>query len=286
MKVNEKFSEFTYGFALVNELTKVLPCKAVPLFPSLREEGKTGGGYDVRIEEDKGTILHLQFKLSKQLNRRNAREYKLPGHSLGLPYYRFEVMSNRLSRQHCSLLALEVQHPQTFYVAPSYHLTTEINTYWNSAEVAKHSVFIKPSSIGKLPDGSPHSICFDNSSIANSQAFLFSHPKEIQVHSHKDFSEGITSQVNEESELALSINHILRSYAEVVKSMEYPQIHQPSHDHFEEKVPLLSERIDDRKREKIIENLLDPPEGTDPLKLVAEVSFFVFGVQAVAVIQD
>jgi hypothetical protein len=43
------FSEFTYGFSLVSELASALGCAAVPIFPSLIEEGKDGGGYDVEM---------------------------------------------------------------------------------------------------------------------------------------------------------------------------------------------------------------------------------------------
>ena len=37
-----EFSEFTFGFSLVNELASALSCAAVPIFPSLLEEGKEG----------------------------------------------------------------------------------------------------------------------------------------------------------------------------------------------------------------------------------------------------
>jgi hypothetical protein len=42
-------SEFSYGFALVNELLKLTGYgfNAVPVFPSLYQEGQTGGGFDV-----------------------------------------------------------------------------------------------------------------------------------------------------------------------------------------------------------------------------------------------
>ena len=61
--MNAQFSEFTYGFSLVSELAKTLACTAVPIFPSLIEEGKMGGGYDAKLLSKKGTILNLQFKL-------------------------------------------------------------------------------------------------------------------------------------------------------------------------------------------------------------------------------
>lgn len=38
-------SEFSYGFALTNELVGWVNLRAAPDFPSLIEEGKPGGGY-------------------------------------------------------------------------------------------------------------------------------------------------------------------------------------------------------------------------------------------------
>ena len=35
-----EFSEFTYGFSLVNELAKTLPCTAVPIFPAYSRKEK------------------------------------------------------------------------------------------------------------------------------------------------------------------------------------------------------------------------------------------------------
>ena len=74
-----EFSEFTYGLSLVNELTKTLTCTAVPIFPSLIEEGKKGGGYDAKLLSKRGTILNLQFKLSDWMKGSNAREHRISG---------------------------------------------------------------------------------------------------------------------------------------------------------------------------------------------------------------
>ena len=178
-----EFSEFTYGFSLVNELANALSCTAVPIFPSLLEEGKEGGGYDAKLLSKKGTILYLQFKLSDLMKMRSTREYKIPGHNLSLPYYRFEIMSERISEQHSLLLALEKIEPLTFYVAPIFHLSGEINAHWSSGSVTQHSVFVKPSSIGDLPDHNPHRVCFDAASIAKNQAYFFSELQEAEVSS-------------------------------------------------------------------------------------------------------
>ncbi len=71
------FSEFTYGFSLVNELANTLSCTAVPIFPNMVEEGREGGGYDVKLLSGQGKILNFQFKLSERMKPRNSSEYKI-----------------------------------------------------------------------------------------------------------------------------------------------------------------------------------------------------------------
>ena len=214
-----EFSEFTYGFSLVNELAKALSCTAVPIFPSLPEEGKEGGGYDVKLLSKEGKILNLQFKLSDWMKKRNAREYKIPRHSLSLPYYRFEITSERFSEQHSLLLSLEEIEPLTFYAAPVFHLSDEINAYWDSSSVTQNSVFVKPSSIGTLPDPNPHRVCFDATSIAKKQAYFFSEPQEIEVFPFKSFSDLVIAEVVQETDtLEKSISRAREQYATAIEN--------------------------------------------------------------------
>src|ERR1700690_2714236 len=65
-----QFSEFSFGYALTDNLVnKVLTgSKGVPVFPSLQEEGKQGGGYDVKIPL-RSAPLFLQFKLPQIVRR-------------------------------------------------------------------------------------------------------------------------------------------------------------------------------------------------------------------------
>jgi hypothetical protein len=172
-----EFSEFTYGFSLVNELAKAISLTAVPIFPSLLEEGKKGGGYDAKLKGKSGILLNLQFKLSDWMKATHAREFRIPGHSMTLPYYRFEITSQRVSEQQSLFLALEAIEPFTFYAAPAFHTIDEINSLWLSTAVAKNSVYMKPSAIGGLPDLRPHRVCFDNSLKAKAKAYFFVTPK-------------------------------------------------------------------------------------------------------------
>ena len=130
-------------------------------------------------------------KLSDCMKARGAREYKTPGHSLSLPYYRFEITSERISNQHSLLLSLQDTQPLTFYVVPAFHRNDEINEYWSSDSVTQNSVFVRPRSIGDLPDLNPHRVCFDVASIKNKQAYFFSEPQEIEVFPFQSFSDSL-----------------------------------------------------------------------------------------------
>lgn len=190
-----EFSEFTYGFSLVNELAKAISLTAVPIFPSLLEEGKKGGGYDAKLKGKTGIILNLQFKLSDWMKASSAREIGIPGHTMTLPYYRFEITSKRVSEQQSLLLALEAIEPFTYYAAPVFHTNEEINTHWLLSAVAKNSVYVKPSSIGVLPDLKPHRVCFDNALKSRGKAYFFSEPQEIEIDEFARFADHLAKAV-------------------------------------------------------------------------------------------
>jgi hypothetical protein len=98
-------SEFSYGYALTESMVATAPSgvSAAPLFPSLQEEGATGGGYDVQIPFV-NAIIFLQFKLSDCMIRSSAFECK--EHHLEAPFYRMHLRSRRHSQQHDLLLDL------------------------------------------------------------------------------------------------------------------------------------------------------------------------------------
>ena len=56
-------SEFSYGYALTNELINLhgIGTSTGPVCPSLYDEGKSGGGWDVKLNSG-GVPLFLQFK--------------------------------------------------------------------------------------------------------------------------------------------------------------------------------------------------------------------------------
>jgi len=93
-----EFSEFTYGYVLIEELSQRYHFKSAPIFPSLREEG-TVGGYDSQIKIG-GIPFFIQFKRSDYLSRKNAKYYR----RFGSTYFRFNLHALKYSKQHDLLL--------------------------------------------------------------------------------------------------------------------------------------------------------------------------------------
>ena len=157
-----EMSEFSYGFAFTSELVSSLGSHllAAPQFPSLQQEGKPGGGYDVKI--DYGLPLFLQFKLSHHLTRTNSKEYRL----MGGAYYRWHMHALRHSAQHGLLLDLESKGHDVFYIAPVFHQTAELNTHYLAGSIVDESAAFRPGEIGPLPDDQEHYVVFNNRPLA------------------------------------------------------------------------------------------------------------------------
>ena len=288
-----EFSEFTYGYSLVHELVDSLSCTAVPIFPSLIEEGKKGGGYDAKLLSKKGKLLYLQFKLSDWMKARNAREYKIRGHSLSLPYYRFEITSRRISKQHKLLLALESVEPLTFYAAPAFHLIEEINAHWNQSSATPNSVFVKPRSIGNLYDYYTHRVCFDATLMRNNRAYLFSDPQEIEVLPFQSLLDHLIAEVD--GEIDTLENSFIRAREQFVpaieKALAMGQEHVLRVEDPDES--LLTLEIESSQLQKQLDYDLwrleqiasEPADGVNLLRQIAEISSVIFGSQAIALVK-
>ena len=287
-----EFSEFTYGFSLVNELAKTLSCTAAPILPSLIEEGEKGGGYDAKLLSKRGTILNLQFKLSDYMVAANAREFRIPGHSISLPYYRFGITSARISEQHSLLLELEDIQPLTFYVAPVFHLNGEINSYWNSDSVTQNSVFVRPSSIGDLPDIYPHTVCFDDSAIERNQAYRFSNPQNIDILSFQSFSKSVIAEVGRATEpLEGAISRVLEQYESAIRNTQQRKRNRTAelmigYDLSPSLIPYSPESQDPLEQSlSRLEDILSQP-AHDLFRQIAQISTGIFGTQAIAVVES
>jgi hypothetical protein len=166
-------SEFSYGYALTEELATgpLGPLKAAPVFPSLLQEGKSGGGYDVKLPFA-GVPLFLQFKVAHWMERSSALEWaRMKG-----PYYRMHLRSVRHSRQHDLLRNLEKGGQLVYYAAPEFHESEVLNDAYLKRQVVARSAFFRPGDIGALDDEHHYVVYRADSNIA----WVCSHdPREI-----------------------------------------------------------------------------------------------------------
>lgn len=167
-------SEFSYGYALTEALIwdTGLPIVGAPIFPSLIEEGRSSG-YDVGIQFQ-GFLLFLQFKLSHFMTRGTAFEAKQG--LLDIPFYRMHLRPARHSRQHAMLLDLEATGEFVLYAAPKFYLPSELNMAYLSRTIIQRSFFIRPSTIGPLPDEWDHHVSLRD----GYPVYLCSEPKKLR----------------------------------------------------------------------------------------------------------
>lgn len=212
MKPN--ISEFSYGYALTEELIKGFGSSvtAAPVFPSLYQEGKKGGGWDVKLQKG-GIPLFLQFKLSHYLKNANAKERK-SGHFLS-PYYRMHIRPKRHSKQHELLLDLENLGNEVYYSAPAFHEPGELNDAYLKKQVKNRSLWVKPTDIGDITDYKEHYLAFQ----LPSTWFFCSKPKAIERDlSFSSFSQNIINSLNQKRETALtrdSLSELARNIAKI-----------------------------------------------------------------------
>jgi hypothetical protein len=64
------------------------------------------------------------------------------------------------SRQTSLMLKLEKRHGLVYYVAPLFHLPTDLSKNFFAKSVAQESRFFRPSAIGKMPDEKEHFVSF------------------------------------------------------------------------------------------------------------------------------
>lgn len=185
-------SEFSYGFALTQELI-ALPgttLSAAPVFPSLIEEGRAGGGYDVKLDIP-GFPLFIQFKRSDCMVGKNAKEVAAPYNFIP-PFYRMKITERSRSAQHDMLVDLDNGHNQVFYAAPLFHRVEELNDAYLSRTVSQRSFYIRPNAIGHLDDDSHH-VAFDHR-----RYWVFSEPREVKGIRGEEFPTILKSRQKED----------------------------------------------------------------------------------------
>ncbi len=198
-------SEFSYGYAITDELIHWhgTSLTAAPVFPSLYQEGQTGGGYDVMLERP-GLPLFLQFKLSHCMVSNNAQEAK--DGIFATPFYRMHIRPARHSAQHEMLLDLENDGKEVYYSAPAFHTPEEFNDAYLSHQVRSRSLWIPPSVIGPLPDDGLHHVAFQVPGIH----YFCSEPRPLSIKGDfEEFSSSVEGAYQKEAETALSKGSLL-----------------------------------------------------------------------------
>lgn len=175
--LESKLTEFSYGFAVTSEIVNLENARtAAPVFPSLYDEGKKGGGYDVKISA--AIPIFLQFKLSQRMTGVRASQYS----HFGKPYYRFPITPPNISQQHQLLVNLEISGQSVFYIAPEFHTIDEFNGFFKNQAVVKNSAAFSPLEIGSLSDEVKHFMCFER---LVPHGYFCSEPKQIAKNSLK-----------------------------------------------------------------------------------------------------
>jgi hypothetical protein len=214
--VKPDFSEFSYGYAVTEELVTEQKSMVLgaPTFPSLLEEGQAGGGYDVKIPLI-GSPVFLQFKLSDRLERTNAKEHQ--NGLMKVPYYRMHLRPTKNSDQHNLLMSLEASGETVLYIAPEFHLPSELNSHYLDRTVVANSAAFSPLSIGTLPTDGPHYVVFAPG--ASSSYRCSSQPVEVPKVSLKDglrsalAHRGVTPRQLGEAGLREISEHLLQALA-------------------------------------------------------------------------
>ena len=154
-------TESSFGFAYAFELTTLWKNRLIaPYIPSLIEEGRRGGGYDVALNtrrlDSEGFLYYAQFKLSEFMIGHAALEARGED-GYNLPYYRFPIRPH----QHKLLLELE-DFPNALveYVAPLFTSHDELSVYFEKGDLRSRVVRAIPSTI-KLPDDKRHRVVCD-----------------------------------------------------------------------------------------------------------------------------
>jgi hypothetical protein len=192
-------SEFSFGYAVTEEIVRQQRHVMVgaPVFPSLYDEGRPGGGYDLLLRRV-GFPLMLQFKLTQKMVKKSAMEIKAHG-LFTCPFYRIPLMPKKLSDQHDLLLSLDDGSNEVYYAAPLFNTQNELNNYYTAHTVLKNCIFIKPNTIGPLSDDGDHHVSIDDDP---SRGFLFSsQPKQIgPLQTGLSFSSSLLEKVSREEE--------------------------------------------------------------------------------------
>lgn len=159
------FSEFSFGYAWTEAMVRDrgLPITAAPIFPSLLEEGRQGGGYDLKLLRRPGIPLLVQFKLTDYIQRTAQTQERRRGMLSGA-FYRFHLRTQGTPNQHALLLQHDLSLApvnDVFYVVPCFHRSADFERHYDAKRVPQWSAYCAPSAIGAFADNRPHHVSFN-----------------------------------------------------------------------------------------------------------------------------
>lgn len=162
--LNERLSEYAYGFGATTEalsLLRSVGTQAVPFLPNLIHENEVG--FDVSFSAP-GTMVMLQFKLGHQLGRFVRKPATQTPPDVARPFWRFEV--NVDHQQFIRLRSWETLGAEVYYVAPRFSDWLSYERHFLGGAILDHSLLITPQDIHSGAGGSPgkHRIVYDRMS--------------------------------------------------------------------------------------------------------------------------
>jgi hypothetical protein len=142
--LHERLSEFSYGYGVTRDVEQLLAgvgIRTVPFMPSLLQEKRIG--FDVGFG-DRGVPLLLQFKLGQSLSRFVRSDKTRAAPALIRPFFRFSINTGEPDGQFETLLKVEIDGAEVYYVAPRFTDWPQYVQFFDSGEVLERSVMVTP----------------------------------------------------------------------------------------------------------------------------------------------
>lgn len=161
-----EFSETQFAFCYVFELIKNNPTKFImPWFPNTVQEGREGGGYDVKIN------------LNPQISGSIFLQFKIPVHLKTKQKYKINIDTR--SKQFELLKKLKRPANLVYYCAPKFHTVNQINNLYVNNEIEKNSALFP---IEAFPcDNKQHRLIYEYKENSGSYGELFSKPQNVSA---------------------------------------------------------------------------------------------------------
>ncbi len=143
-----EFSETQFSFCFTFEYIKqFFPFVPLPIFPNTVEEGRVGGGYDVKINGN----IYFQFKIPTYhdlVSNFFRKHWNVFRHD----YYKIKLETD--ADQFKFLKALQNPLNQVYYATPEFYASAHLENYYLSNSIVTHSALF---SIDNFPaHGSGH----------------------------------------------------------------------------------------------------------------------------------